>query len=155
MSEVATIAPVSAATAEAVLAAGDLSRLSPQQRVEYVLLVCKSLGLNPYTRPIRFLRLGNEIQAYFTRDGTDQLRKIHDISLDILDRVVDGGVYTVRVKATMPSGRTDEDIGAVTLPQQGESRANAQMKATTKAKRRVTLSICGLGFISEDELDTM
>ena len=29
------------------------------------------------------------------------------------------------------------------------------MRAMTKAKRRVTLSICGLGLLSEDELDTM
>ena len=42
------------------------------------------------------------------------------------------------------------------LPRAGESRANAIMKATTKAKRRVTLSICGLGGMpDESELDTM
>ena len=32
---------------------------------------------------------------------------------------------------------------------------NAKLKAITKAKRRVTLSICGLGFLDETEIDTI
>ncbi|EOV0478051.1 hypothetical protein ACOIM4_001927, partial [Campylobacter coli] len=35
----------------------------------------------------------------------------------------------------------------------GDNLANAIMKAITKAKRRVTLSICGLGMLDESELD--
>jgi hypothetical protein len=38
---------------------------------------------------------------------------------------------------------------------QGEARANAVMKAITKAKRRVTLSICGLGLMDESEALTL
>jgi hypothetical protein len=34
-------------------------------------------------------------------------------------------------------------------------KANAIMKAVTKAKRRVTLSICGLGFLDETEVETI
>jgi hypothetical protein len=37
----------------------------------------------------------------------------------------------------------------------GEALANALMRAETKAKRRVTLSIAGLGWLDETELDTM
>jgi hypothetical protein len=37
----------------------------------------------------------------------------------------------------------------------GEARANAFMKAETKAKRRVTLSICGLGILDETEIDSI
>lgn len=147
--------PVSAQTLEHVLGTGDLSKLSTQQRVEFYKAVCQSLGLNPLTRPIRFLSFQGQVQAYFTRDGTDQLRKRDNISLHVVDQQIDAGIYTVRVQAKLPSGRTDEDIGAVPLPTNGESRANALMKATTKAKRRVTLSLCGLGWTSEDELDTI
>ena len=32
---------------------------------------------------------------------------------------------------------------------------NAKLKAITKAKRRVTLSICGLGFLDETEIETI
>jgi hypothetical protein len=55
-----------------------------------------------------------------------------------------------------PSGRCDEDIGAVSIKSlQGEALANALMKATTKAKRRATLSICGLSFVDESEIDSI
>ena len=37
----------------------------------------------------------------------------------------------------------------------GEAKANAIMKAETKAKRRVTLSIVGLGWTDESEVDSI
>ena len=157
MSDLATApSAISAATLEAVLATGDLSKLTPAQRIEYVSRVCQTVGLNPFTRPIRFLRLGSDIVAYFTRDGTDQLRKLHNISLSVTDQRMDGDVWVITVQARTPGGRSDEDIGAVTIGRlQSESKANALMKCITKAKRRVTLSICGLGFMDESELDTL
>jgi hypothetical protein len=33
--------------------------------------------------------------------------------------------------------------------------ANAQMKAVTKGKRRLTLSLCGLGWLDETEIETI
>jgi hypothetical protein len=56
----------------------------------------------------------------------------------------------------LPNGRQDESIGAVNIAGlKGENRANAMMKAETKAKRRVTLSICGLGLLDETEVETV
>jgi hypothetical protein len=155
MNAVTTTEPVSAQTLEHVLGTGDLSKLTTQQRVEYYAKTCESLGLNPLTRPMRFLSLNGQIQLYFTRDGTDQLRKAQGITLHVVDKLIEAGLFTVTVRARAKDGREDEDIGAVVLPQSGESRANALMKAMTKAKRRVTLSICGLGQTDESELDTM
>ena len=37
----------------------------------------------------------------------------------------------------------------------GDTLANALMKASTKAKRRATLSICGLGVLDESEIETI
>jgi hypothetical protein len=37
----------------------------------------------------------------------------------------------------------------------GEALANAIMKCETKAKRRVTLSICGLGLLDELDVETL
>src|SRR5215831_4042269 len=148
--------PVSAQTLEHVLGTGDLSKLTTQQRVEYYAKACQSLGLNPLTRPFRFLALNGQIQLYATRDCTDQLRKVHGITLHVVDKQLDGDLFVVTVRARDKQGREDEDMGAVTLGAlRGESRANALMKALTKAKRRVTLSICGLGLTDEAELDTM
>jgi hypothetical protein len=51
-------------------------------------------------------------------------------------------------------GRTDAAKGAVNISGlKGEALANALMKAETKAKRRATLSICGLGFLDETEVE--
>ncbi|MGE5594790.1 MAG: hypothetical protein ACM3S1_01995 [Hyphomicrobiales bacterium] len=50
-------------------------------------------------------------------------------------------------------GRTDESVGAVSVKGlQGENLANALMKAETKATRRVTLSVAGLGWLDETEV---
>jgi hypothetical protein len=156
MNAITEVPAVSAQTLETVLGTGDLSKLSTQQRVEYYAKTCQSLGLNPLTRPFRFLALNGQIQLYATRDCTDQLRKVHGITLHVVDKQIDGDLFIVTVRARTKDGREDEDIGAVTLGQlRGESRANALMKTMTKAKRRVTLSVCGLGLTDEAELDTL
>jgi hypothetical protein len=63
--------------------------------------------------------------------------------------------YVVTARATTPI-RQDESIGAVNIAGlKGDVRANAMMKAETKAKRRVTLSICGLGMLDETEVDSI
>src|SRR5215469_11823468 len=148
--------PVSAQTLEHVLGTGDLSKLTTQQRVEYYAKACQSLGLNPLTRPFRFLSLNGQVQLYATRDCTDQLRKVHGITLQIVEKKIDGDLFIVTVRAKTKEGREDEDIGAVTLGQmKGDARANQLMKGLTKAKRRVTLSICGLGLLDESEVETL
>src|SRR5262245_25097332 len=115
MNAVTTAEPVSAQTLEHVLGTGDISKLTVGQRVEFMARTCQSLGLNPLTRPFRFLALNGQIQMYATRDCTDQLRKIHKINLQVVDKQQDGDVYIVTVRAQTPDGRQDEDIGAVTL----------------------------------------
>ena len=139
-----------------VLLQGDLSRLSPPEKLDYYQRVCESLGLNPLTKPFEFLKLNGREVLYARRDCTEQLRKIHGIALKIVGREVAEGVYVVTAQAMDRSGRTDESIGAVPISNlQGENRANAMMKAETKAKRRVTLSICGLGMTDESEIDSI
>ena len=76
--------------------------------------------------------------------------------LTITSREQVGDTYLVIARATMPDGRTDESLGAVPIGNlKGDMFANALMKAETKAKRRVTLSICGLGMLDETELETI
>jgi hypothetical protein len=66
------------------------------------------------------------------------------------------GIYVVTAQATLPSGRCDESIGAVpTENLKGENLSNAMLKAETKAKRRVTLAICGLSMMDETEVDSI
>lgn len=145
--------PISARALETVLIKNDLSKLSDEQRLDYYKAVCKSLGLNPLTQPFAYITLSGRLTLYAKRDCTDQLRKIHGISVEIVDREIADGLMIVHAKATDKKGRADEDYGAVAAkPGATEIFANSLLKATTKAKRRVTLSICGLGMLDETEI---
>lgn len=139
---------------EAVLLKGDIAKLTPAERVSYYNEVCRSLGMNPLTKPFEFIVLNGKMQLYALRTCTDQLRKINGVSLAIVSREIADGILTIHVKATLPDGRADEDLGVVAFPDtlKGEARANAELKAVTKAKRRATLSICGLGWLDETEV---
>lgn len=139
---------------ESVLVEGNLAKLTSNQRIDYYKKVCDSVGLNPLTQPFEYLTLQGKMILYARRACTDQLRHIHGISVTIVAREKLEGVYVVTARASTPAGRCDESIGAVPLDGlKGESLSNALMKAETKAKRRVTLAICGLSFIDESELD--
>ena len=139
---------------ERTLLAGDLSRLSADQRASLVASVCRSLGLNPLTQPFAYITLNGKLTLYARKDATDQLRALRDVSIRIDSKEQIGDLYVVCVSAFLPSGRTDSEIGAVsTSGLRGEALANAMMKAITKAKRRATLSICGLGVLDETEVE--
>jgi hypothetical protein len=142
---------------QSVLIKGDLSKLTPQERVNYLVTICKSIGLNPLTQPFEFIWLGGKLVLYAKKDCTDQLRRIHKVSIKKVDQHVKDGLLTMTAQARLPDGREDEDIGCVSFPDtlKGDIRANTAMKCWTKAKRRSTLSICGLGFLDETEVETI
>ncbi len=147
---------VSGAVLEKVILGNDLAALSPVEKVQYVNGICKTLGLNPVTQPIALIKFQGKEIPYMRKDGTEQLRKNHNVSISNIESKTHDGVYIVTAYAKLPSGRQDSSTGAVTIAAlKGDALANAMMKAETKAKRRVTLSICGLGFLDESELDTM
>jgi hypothetical protein len=141
---------------EQVLIGGDLSGLTSQQRADYYGAVCRALGLNPLTKPFEYLTLNGKLRLYALRDCADQLRRLHGISISIVNRERLQDLYIVTARAKDKTGREDESTGAVALGTlKGDALANALMKAETKAKRRVTLSLAGLGWLDETELDTI
>ena len=101
--------------------------------------------------------MNGKLTLYATRACTDQLRKINGVSLEIVSRHVADDILTVHVKAHTPDGRVGRRLGSVAFPSllKGEARANAVLKAVTKAKRRATLSICGLGWLDETEVEAI
>jgi hypothetical protein len=140
------------AAIERVLIQGDLGALTPELRVNYYQRVCESLGLNPLTKPFEYITLNGRLVLYARRDCTDQLRKINGVSIRVTNREVVNDICIVTANAKDKHGREDESTGAVNIKGlSGEVLANAYMKAETKAKRRVTLSICGLGVLDETE----
>ena len=93
---------------------------------------------------------------YAAKDCTEQLRRIHGITIFSLTSEVIDGVYLVTAKASNAKARLDQSTGAVSIEGlKGEALANAMMKAETKAKRRVTLSIAGLGWLDESETSSI
>ena len=156
MSELPATNPVNASALERVLVAGDLAGLSESQRIEYYKAVCESLGLNPLTRPFEYLRLNGRLVLYATRAAADQLRAIHGIS--ILDAKIErrDDLITVTVRGRTRDGREDVEVGVVSAAGlRNDALANAEMKALTKAKRRLTLSLAGLGWLDESEAETI
>jgi hypothetical protein len=151
---VATIDP--GTIMEAVIAKGNLRELSPEQRAKYYTATCESMGLNPLTKPFDYIDLNGKLTLYATRTATDQLRRINGVSVTAIERDTVDGIHIVTVRVRDNEGREDEEIGAVSLDNlAGEKLANAYMKAVTKAKRRATLSISGLGWLDETEVDTI
>ena len=135
---------------------GDMSGLSEDQKVEYYACLCKSMGLNPATKPFQIIKFQGREIMYATKDCTEQLRKIYGVSICELDKLFQDGLYIVTAKAQDKEGRYDAATGVISITNlKGDAMANAIMKAESKAKRRVTLSICGLGMLDESETDTI
>lgn len=133
---------------------GDVSKFSPSQQAEYYTKVCESLGLNPLTKPFDYIVLNGKKVLYAKKDATEQLRKINGVSVEDMSGKEDDGLYIVTVKVKDRDGRTDMATGVIPIiGQKGEMKANTMMKAETKAKRRATLSICGLGILDESEIE--
>lgn len=149
-------AQIDAEVIERVIIHGDLKKLSPEQKVAYYNSVCQAAGLDARLNPFEYLTLNGKEMLYAKKSCTDQLRNNRRINVQIVSREKVGDCYVVTARAMMPNGREDESIGAVSIGKAtGDNLANALMKAETKAKRRATLSICGLGILDEVELDTI
>ena len=144
---------------EAALLHGDLKRLTVAERLVFYQARCRSAGLDPKCRPFAYLELNGKTVLYALKECAEQLNSIHGISHMVSGITVNekGGIIEVMVEAEMRNGRRTFDMGCVKIGGlTGEALANAKMKAITKAKRRATLSLCGLGDMpDESELDTM
>ncbi|GEM_PF-1943598 len=145
-----------AGTLEEVLVSGNLGSLTIEQRLEYYNKLCESLGLNPLTKPFDYITLNGKLTLYAKKDATDQLRKIHGVSITKLEKTTEEGIHLVTAYAQDATGRVDVATGATaTNGLKGDNLVNAYLKAETKAKRRVTLSIVGLGLLDETEIETI
>jgi hypothetical protein len=135
---------------------GDLSGLTPEQKVEYYKLFCERLGLDALTQPFKLLRLNGKEILYCDRSGAQQLNKKHNVSHEVKSRETSGDLYIVTCRASLSDGRFTESIGAVNIKGlSGDNLANALMKGETKAKRRATLDLLGLGILDETEAETI
>lgn len=140
----------------ALVIKGDLSGLTPEQKVQYYKMFCERLGLDPLTQPFKLLSLQGKQVMYCDRSGAQQLNKLHNVSHEVKTRDSANDLYIVTCRASLPDGRFTESIGAVNVKGlTGDALANAMMKGETKAKRRATLDLLGLGILDETEAETI
>jgi hypothetical protein len=177
--------PVDPKAVEQAMLIGDLSQMTDEQRIAYYVAVCRSVGLNPLTKPFQALKGDDgKLSLYPDKGCAEQLRKLHRVSTKVLGRDFFDGLYIVTVQASTPDGRTEESQAVVPLmkakgrwedyeyrgqqrrrfkaeidqdgqdvqiPLSPTERATAMMRCETKAKRRVTLAITGLGLPEWDQ----
>jgi hypothetical protein len=142
-----------------VIATNDLAKLTPHQRVGLVLALCESLGLNPLSRPFELLVLDGKVVLYPTKSATEQLGRLHQISVKKVRQQNVGDLHVVEVEGRRPNGQTSFASKYVSLrdqrgaPLAGQKLADAFAKAETGAKRRLILSMVGLaGLPDADEV---
>ena len=102
--------PLDAAIMEQVVVNGDLSQLKPAQRVAYYNSVCKSVGLNPLTKPFSYIKLNGKLTLYALKDATEQLRRNNGISVSRPKIDLQDDLVIVSVDVTDKHGRQDSDV---------------------------------------------
>jgi len=148
-------APLDAAVVRAVILEKNLAKLDDGQRVAYVKKICELVGISWISKPFDIIKMpGVGEILYANKSCGSQLRKVYGIALAIVETWEAAGNIFVKIHARDKFGREDEDIGFAPIAGlKGEKHGNAFLKAVTKGKRRVTLSICGLGFLDETEVE--
>ena len=142
-------------TLHALVVGQDMAKLTPAQQVQYYLSLCDAAGLDPRTKPFALLSLNGKLVPYALKTATDQLRAKKNLSITITRRETVDELAVVEVLIT-DGERQDTELGIVSIGGlKGDALANAHMKALTKAKRRATLSFCGLGMLDEGEIETI
>lgn len=137
----------------ALIMNGDMSKLTPKQKLDYYHGICKSIGLNPLTNPFQYMRLNGKEVLYATKGAAEQIRNLKGISITRQEVEWTDELVIVTVEGKDKDGRVDTEIGyAPCAGLKGDAKGNALLKATTKAKRRLTLSMAGLGMLDETEL---
>jgi hypothetical protein len=142
------------ATSKLILG-GDLSSLSEPQRLAYYNAYCRRLGLDPVTRPFKLIRLQGKLTMYPDKGLAEQLNRQFHISHQIVSKgKEDDGTYMVTVRG-VTGDRFEEATGGVWVDGlKGDDLVFAKLKAETRAKRRATLALCGLGNFEKVEENT-
>lgn len=150
---VSTIAPEIIAN---LVTTGDLSQLSPRDKVAYYNYRCQQAGLDPAAKPFDILKLNGKVVLYANASCTQQLCGIHRLSVEITSKDKMDDLYVVCARVKSPDGRASDNMGAVPISNvKGEALANAMLKATTKAIRRAVLAHLGLGMLDETEVQSI
>ena len=142
--------------ADAQAAGKDTSSLSRDDRSALLVGLARKLGLNPLSGAVMFLKTNGRETLYVTKQGTDQIAAREKLKRETTKGpeiiTMEGKkVVFCQVRASHPDGRSEVSTATLLLA----DVVNDLMKCETKAKRRATLSVCGLGLLAEDEIETI
>ena len=144
---------------EAVLAlinSGDYGKLTPEHKAEVVIAMHEMIGLDPVAQAFDFIPGRNgKVTVYANRKATAGLAAKHGVSVEILSEgEIAGGNYIVRVRATDKTGRRRDDVGVTEIEGlRGQALGNKIMHAVTKASSRAVNGLCGIGHLTEPEVE--
>lgn len=140
------VEPLDVKIAEQLITSGNLQGLNAEQRIAYYKYVCDRSGLDYTAQPFEYIIFNKRVVLYAKKGCAEQLRRKHGIS--VIDTRVEqmNGMFVCTCTVQNDTGRTETDVGAVLVSSAPDIDI---MKAVTKAKRRATLGICGLGSIEE------
>lgn len=139
---------------------GSLHLLQPTELAVWLAKLKNYLHLNPFTNSILlYSNPKGELFPYVTKDACAQLRVIREISVTQMSDPIyipELKTVTVKISGMTKKGRMEMALGSVSLenvvPQEF---ANHIMWAETKAHRRLTLSLSGLGLLADVEVHDM
>ena len=131
---------------------GDLSGFTEAERYAYALALCDRYKLDPLTKPFDFISSKTGVKIYANESCTDQLRKNHSCSAEIIKTEIIDDCFLVWARIITPDDRYTDELGSTSLKGSAEDRANAMKKAVTQALRRGTLAHCGLTALDESEV---
>lgn len=146
----------SAAIVRKVALSGNLKSLSENERWEYYEAFCRHLNLEPTTRPFDVMEREGKVSLYPNANCAAQLGERMGMSFpEYQTEIIMDCVFVYRVRAVTEDGREAWGTGAVPLGRSPLEIASAIKKAETQAKRRVTLSMGGLGITDSDEMEVI
>ena len=134
----------------------DTRALDKNQRRAVLVELARKLGLNPLSNAVMFLLTNGRETLYVTKQGTDQIAAREKLRRETIKgpevvQIENRKVVFCQVRATHPDGRSEVSTATLAL----QDVVNDLMKCESKAKRRATLSVCGLGLLAEDEIEAI
>lgn len=141
-----------------ILGGGDLRTLTQVEQAVVYLDACEQYGISPAIHPFDMLKnkQNGKLELYANKHCAHALAEMHKVSIEDTEIQQDGDDFTVLHHLVDKDGRKGPGFAAVSLKgTTGDIRANLKMKCDTKAFRRGTLRLYGIGYTDDSELDTM
>ncbi len=138
----------------------DYSKLNDEEKMIYVDLRSRELGINSVNKPIEWHTFDGRLVPYLTPAGGAALMSIHGISVyKQKEKFFEHNgecFYLVKSYGVNQEGRKGVGTGVVGVQGlKGKVLENAFMKAETKAQRRLAIKMTAAGLLDATEVEDL